>query len=302
LIEEVEEAQSDFGVTIDFAKGKSDPVKVFDALAQMLEGLRTFDDAIIGSIDPHLETTMVLQEVEANSITAWVRNRLRQVDDDALKEFDWKQQVGAYAVKAKYIALDYLDKKAAENENARLEQLRDDLMKIAQDASLRHPPLPATIDLKALATPLDQIQDAKKLLSKRDRVIVKSEGRHHELNLEVTKRPSDFIPTEKIESEASGTMPMTLLVRRPDYLGDTMWEFRHGRDAVNARIMDEEWLERFRSGAEVIVPGCALDCLVSYSYGYNASGELKTAKHDVVSVRKIINGSGSVQSNIFGEE
>jgi len=299
LSEQTHPIRGDFGVTIDFAKGQSDPVKIFEALAEMLEGLRRFDDVIIGSIDPHLETAMVLQEVEANSITAWVRNRLRQVDDDALKQFDWKQQIGAFAVKAKYIALDYLDRRAAENEHARLEQLRDDLTKIIQDASLRHLPLHAPIDLKTLAAPLDQIQDAKRHLSKSDRVIVQSEGRRHELNLDATKRPSDFIPIEPITSETSGTMPMVLLVRRPDYLGDTMWEFRHGKSAINAHILDREWLELFRSGDVLISPGCALDCLVSYSYGYNASGEMKVSKHDVIAVRKIINGSGFTQSNIF---
>ncbi len=301
MIDQAQQQQGDFGVTIDFAKGQSDPVKVFEALAEMLEGLRTFDNVIIGSLDPHIETTMVLQEVETNSITAWVRNRLRQVDDDALKEFDWKQQVGAYAVRAKYVALDYLDKRVAENENARLEKLRDDLVNISQDFALRHLPLPAPIDLKALAAPLDQIQGAKKLLSMDDRVIVKSEGRYHELNLEATKRPSDFIPAEKIETESSGTMPMILLVRRPDYLGDTMWELRHGKSAINAHILDEEWLTRFRLGDEVIVPGCALDCLVAYTYGYNAGGELKTSKHDVVTVKRIVTGGGSIQSDIFDD-
>lgn len=128
---------------------------------------------------------------------------------------------------------------------------------------------------------------------------MKSEGRHQELNLEATKRPSDFIPAERIESESSGTMPMTLLVRRPDYLGDTMWEFRHGKSTINAHILDEEWLVRFRLGEEVIVPGCALDCLVAHAYGYNAAGELKTSKHDVVTVKRTVAGSGSIQSDIF---
>jgi hypothetical protein len=111
LVRQVELDQSDFGVTIDFAKGRSNPVKVFEALAELLKGFQGFDRLVIGALDPHIESTMLLQHVEANSVTAWIRNRIIQVDDDALKKFDWKQQIGALAVRAKYLAIEYLDKK-----------------------------------------------------------------------------------------------------------------------------------------------------------------------------------------------
>jgi hypothetical protein len=82
---------------------------------------------------------------------------------------------------------------------------------------------------------------------------------------------------------------MVLLVRKPDYLGDTLWEFRHGRQTIDAHILDENWLNRFRAGREIIVPGSALDCLVEYQYGYDERGDLVSQKHDVVEVKRVIN-------------
>ena len=111
---------ADFGITIDFDRGKSDPVMVFAAMTEMLQAVRTMDAILIGAVDPDLVPVMVLEDVEAASITSWVKNKLQAVDDQALKEFDWKQQIGSYAVKAKYRIIEYLDELGASNENERL--------------------------------------------------------------------------------------------------------------------------------------------------------------------------------------
>jgi hypothetical protein len=126
-------ADADFGVTIDFAKGQSDPIRIFESLTILLDGFRKLDRVTVGAVDPHVEPIMVLEDVEANSITAWLRNSLRQIDDQALKDFDWRKQVGKYVVKCKYIVLEYLDQKEVKNEGERLRQLQGDLEKLARE-------------------------------------------------------------------------------------------------------------------------------------------------------------------------
>lgn len=286
--EPMKPTEADFGVTVDFAKGESDPVKIFECITVLLDGFRKLDKITISALDSHVEPIMVLEDVEASSITAWVRNRLHQVDDQALKEFDWKQQVGVYAVKAKYRVLEYLNQNEAANERVRLIQLRDDLGKLASEPQFRYLPLPAAIPLEDLVAPLDRIQESRALLSKADRLIVRTDDRNFEVDLSVTKKPSDYL-AEPVADTTKGQIPMTLLVRRPDYLGDTLWEFRHGKQPVEAHVRDADWLARFRVGQEVITPGSALVCLVDYEYGYDDKGELRTQKHDVAKVLRVIN-------------
>ena len=291
-------ADADFGVTVDFRKGEADPVKIFEAISELLEGFREFDRVAIGALDSRIEPIMVLEDVEASSITAWVRNKLRQVDDEALKDFDWKKQIGAYAVKAKYIVIEYLDKQEEKNERERLSQLRDDLQKLTKEPQFRHLPLPGPVPLEDLAVPLDRIQEAKQLLSPADRLIIKADDREHEIDLSSTKKPSDYLP-HPVAAITAGQMPMTLLVRKPDYLGDTLWGFRHGKQTIEAYVKDVEWLERFRAGQEIIVPGSALVCLVNYEYGYDDKGELRTQKHEVMKVLRVINQLPQQQDKLF---
>jgi hypothetical protein len=147
----------------------------------------------IGALDPNVQAMMVLEDIEANSITAWVANRLRQVDDQAIKDFDWKKQVGSFAVKTKYRVLEFLDQKATENEHKSLIQLRDDLTKLASEPLYRHLPLPGAIPLEDLVTPLDRIQESKSLLSKADRLIIRTDDKEYEVDLSEQKKPSTYL-------------------------------------------------------------------------------------------------------------
>jgi hypothetical protein len=289
--EPMKPADADFGVTVDFTKGESDPVAVFGGIAAMLRGFSSLDEVLIEALDPKLEPIMVLEDVEASTITTWVRNKLRQTDDQLIKDADWKKTVGRYALKAKYRVLEYLDKRADAQEAQRLDTLKHDLERLAQDAEFRAIPLRAPIQLEQLVVPLDQIQDAKSLLSEFDRLIVKSDDHEHEVNLRATKRPSEFLPVPAANRQSTGEMEMTLLVRRPDYLGDALWEFKHGSNPISAHILDAEWLDRFRQGQEIIKPGSALVCRVAYSYAYDEKSKLSSAKHDIVKVIKVINTS-----------
>lgn len=282
---------ADFGVTIDFSRGEADPVRVFQSLARILDGFRRLDALMIGALDPDLKTALVLEDVEAGSITAWARNVLRRVDDEALRDIDWRKQVGTYLVKAKHCALEYLDQREQENEKARLVQLRADLQKLASEPDFRFLPRPTQIELPKLAVALDPIQEAKGLLGGADRLVVRSDERSQELDLSALKKPSAFADEPVVQS-SSGQMPMVLLVRRPDYLGDAQWEFRHGKTVIEARVRDEVWLRRFREGDEVVLPGSALDCLVEYQYDYDARGELVLTKHAVLTVHKVIRAPG----------
>ncbi|WP_373504271.1 hypothetical protein [Aestuariivirga sp.] len=100
---------ADLCLTIDFKKGEGNPRRVFDAASLMIEGFERIDALTIGSIDSEIEPLLVLEDVEAGSIKIWLKNVLKATDDQALKEMDWKPAVGKYLVRAKYIALKWLD-------------------------------------------------------------------------------------------------------------------------------------------------------------------------------------------------
>jgi len=288
---------AEFGITIDFERGTSDPVAVFTAMTKLLSGFKNVDKLILGATDPDLEPIMVLEDVEAASITSWVRNKVEAIDDMALKEFDIKQQVGKYAVKAKYRILRYLDQRVDHEEGARLEALREDLYKLAtENPTARTLPLPNRIPLEDLAKPLDEIQDAKKLMGQNDRIIFKTEHDSHELDIGSTKKPSKYV--DSVAKDSHGEMEMIITIRRPDMLGNAQWEFRHGNDPFYANIEDDEWLESLHKGSVSITSGTGIECSVSYTYEYDDKGSLISKHHSVSKVHRVIPPDFSKQENM----
>ncbi len=294
-------ADADIGIKIDFDRGDSDPVQVFNAMTEMLRAFRTFDELLFNAIDPQLQPIMVLEDVEAASMTSWIKTKIEKIDDDALKDFSIRKQIGSYAVKAKYRILRYLDEREKEEERQRLAQLQDDLYRLARENALGHFPLPDRIPLKQLAVPMDQFQAAKSLLSQNDAVTVKSDVGDHNVDLSVTKRPGSFVADTGDVRPSTGTMEMTLLVRKPDMLGKSLWEFRHGKTTIFAHVEDEDWMQRFRNGLENLVPGASMVCTVRYEYEYDKTGALLSAKHDIVKVHRVVPPGIGKQTGLFDD-
>jgi|GEM_PF-798669 len=65
-----------------------------------------------------------------------------------------------------------------------------------------------------------------------------------------------------------------LIIKKPDILGDTAWEFLLGNKTIKAKIIDEEWISSFRENAFVIKPGCYISASVKVSYKKDFNGNL----------------------------
>ena len=275
---------ADFGVTIDFQRGVSDPVKIFESMAMMLGAFKELDRVLIGAVDPEAIPTMVLEDVEAASITSWVRTALGKVDDDALKSLDIKKQIGSYAVKAKYKVMKFLDEKETLRKKQELQDLVNNLNTLGVDMPNRVQLFHKQIEAEDLLGPMDQLQDAKKLLGVKDKVYLKSDIETYEVDTSSTQRPSEFIVKSTTYTK-SGEMLMVLMVKKPDYLGHSLWEFKNGQNTISAHVLDTLWLDKFRHGRVILQPGSALSCNVEYQHEFNENDELLATKHNIIEVK-----------------
>jgi hypothetical protein len=86
---------------------------------------------------------------------------------------------------------------------------------------------------------------------------------------------------------------MTLLVKKPDYLGHSKWEFKNGDRSLEARIADLDWLARFQSGQIELKPGDALNAAVKSETAIGFEGNIVETRHEVVKVLSVVpNTSG----------
>src|SRR3970040_183395 len=88
--------RADFAIYIDFKRGEGSPQRVFQAADAMIRAMQSLDHVLCNAIDGTIEPVMVLEEIETGSLKIWLANKLTAVDDQALKDLDWKPAIGKY--------------------------------------------------------------------------------------------------------------------------------------------------------------------------------------------------------------
>jgi hypothetical protein len=279
---------ADFAFEIDFKYGEGSPSRVFLAINDFIRGCEKLDAELAQTIDSNIETVLVLEDIEAGSIKVWLRNALRATEDDALKKLDWKPLVGKYLVRAKYVVLRWLDEEATVDKKSLLTLARS-LQAIAAETDVKYLPDYQPPPPKALIEAARDFEAVKSHLSSGDRAFyVPRDGAPLELNLSVRWDVEDIEAMAVKETVMFPAAQMILAVKKPDYLGDSKWDLRHGRRSISARIEDHSWLRRFQSREVDVRPGDSLRCEVQIENLYGFDNELLSERYTVTRVLEVL--------------
>lgn len=289
---------AEFSFTIKFARGQGDPRRVFDSASLLIEGFEDLDDTIAQSIDAKLRTATVLDDVETGSLRVILKTILENIDDQGLKDGEWKKAIGPALVKGKHLAIEALNRDGKEGTKA-IEDLRQQLDLIVQGTDIKHLPAYAPIHEGKLVASLDKIQDAKRTLGPNDNLIIETDGKTYVVDLTKTWEPAEAVPISgTTEKTSEGTVILT--IRKPDLLGEARWQFAHGTANVYASIEDHKWLGRFHDGKVPLHSGDALRCKVRFTYIFDADGKMIEQKTDIIKVMRVIRGPGH-QTALFAD-
>lgn len=280
-----EPPSADFGFEIDFQRGVGPASRVFTATHDFIRACEALDDELVKSIDHSIETVLILEDIESGSIKTWLRNALVATEDDALKTLDWKPLVGKYLVRAKYAVIRWIDDDTAPRS---LPALSREIQQIAAETDVRHLPDYSAPSPAALVAAVRDFQAVKERLLPGDKAKLLSSEGELEFNLSVK------LPIEDIEALAvartieNPPSEMILPVKKPDYLGDSRWDLRHGKRNISAKIEDQDWLRRFQNRQEDVRPGDALRCMVKVELLYGFDNELLSERYTVLEVLEVL--------------
>lgn len=267
-----EALKADFCIEIDFKKESEAPSRVFRALSDLIDAFHSLDIDLAQSVDSQIEPILLLEDIQIGSIKTWLRYILNAVEDDALKNLDWKPAVGKYLVKAKYLMINFLSGKTEITDRKQIEYLNGELLKLAQDTNVRHIPAYSPLPPQKLLQHIEQMTLATTSLTEEDKVryITKDEEIPFNLSFRIVPEAiEDLLTRETIES----TLEMILKVKKPDYLGESKWEFRHENRTIHVKILDAEWLADFQTRKVDVRPGDSIRAKVriitKYGYDFN---------------------------------
>jgi len=290
---------ADFSFRIVFKKGQGDPRRIFDAASELIDGFEQLDQAVAGSVDVRLQPVTVLDDIKAGSIRVLLSSLLKKIDDEGLRQGEMKKAIGPALVDAKYAAIGWLDK---DQETATKDaiELRDTLRQLAATSDLRHLGDYAPVHEAKLVASLSSLQEAKRLLGPKDRLMLEAPG-HKTYDVDLTKTwdPSEIIQLDKTTTEKHSEGEIILTIRKPDMVGNSKWQFARGKFPVFAKITDEDWLSKFHDRkVKGLHSGDAMRCRVRFIYIFDDKGTMIEEQIEITKVIEIIEGSGGEQLSI----
>lgn len=276
-----------FCISIDFKKDSEDPTRIFRALTELINNFHIFDKDILCSIDSNIIPVVLLEDIESGSVKTWLKYKIESVDDEVLKSGDWKKIIGLYLVKAKYFLIKFLEDKTEITDRSQIEDLKKQLFDLAKESDIRRIPTYSPVPYNILVKNLKNITDSASILHSEDKLIYIAHDKSVPFNLSFKISPEaveDLLTKETITSKVE----MIIKVKKPDYLGDSMWDFKHEAKTFSAKIMDEQWLDDFQSRNFDIRPGDSIRAMMEIMTKYSFENEVISMRYKVLKVYKII--------------
>ncbi len=273
-------------IELDFEPHVESPAPVFHAVGSLIGALEAFNGSLLLSLGIEAASTIALEEVRAGSLYTVLRDIVEGLPDSGLEHMDLRRIIGRYLVKGKYAALRWLDRRI-ESGSGDLNDLRGSLASMAAETGALAIPAYPPIPRRRLIDDLARIDDATRSLNPRDRGRFVCEDGTADLH------PGVALDVENIEASLIARRTRTegesiLKVKKADFLGDSMWDFRFESRTITAKIADEEWLKKFRARKEPLAPGDALHVRLITEVSYDEDGEVLAEHSTVASVIEVI--------------
>jgi len=141
-------------------------------------------------------------------------------------------------------------------------------------------------NLKTIINNIDRFTKAIEPLSETESASYESKEGKANFNLTLkfdAEEMEDLITSEIIESESK----MILKVKKPDYLGESKWLFKHGDRSIEAKILAKDWLQEFQDRKHDIRPQDSLVCKVKTTAKYDHNNELINHLYEIIEVIEI---------------
>lgn len=287
-----------WSIVISFIPDTPDPSRVFRSMARLVDGFSALDRDLAIVVSARLRTVQLLHDIQPGSLRVWLTTLIEQVPDEALRDMNWRPLVGQYLVKVKHVALRWLNDRNRLDSAEELVPLESEIRQLAEATEVLQIPSYGTIPRRSLLRDLAQLVEAAAELNEDDSVRYIGQGQDSELNRRFLLLPADIDRLSAAESLLSNEV-LVLQVKKPDYLGDSMWEFRYDGQRVDCKLLDGAWLARFHAREETVRPGDALRARVQVEVLRSSAGDVLVKHYQIVEVLGVIPAESLEQTSLL---
>lgn len=276
-----------FDIVIDFRPSEGDPARVFKAMSGLVDSFQELDRHLASSIDASLETQLLLEDVERGSLKARFGNFIEGIPDEALKDGDWKKLAGHFLLRSKYKILEWCSDRDEISDRLSVDALEGELLVLAEESNIKQLPAYAPIRAETLLSDIQNVQNSLVPLISEDKAIYSADQGIIEFNRDLIV--SEEVVRDVLTREVVKTSSKRILkVKKPDYLGQSMWGFVHDGRAIDAKVTDQDWLLQFQNRGVDVKPGDSIRAMLYEEISYGYEGEIVHRHYEVENIYEII--------------
>lgn len=284
------EVSETFQLYIDYSHEQPDAARVFVAMGGLLQALADLDRSLARAVAEDAEVTYTLAGIEAASLLSIPEVCVRLARGERLGVRVPGGAVLQYLGRARDAVMGFLCARETVHTPDELAELQHTLRDIAAeehvDETLEFTP-PSD---ESILGHLQQLGAAQEPLAPDDRLEYRS--RRVTVTAETRFTLSDERIAELRTARAEeGTGVEVLVVKKPDYLGNSKWQFRADNRMVEAAVNDTRWLRRFQAREVDLRPGDAIRARVQRTVRLARDGKVVAETVTVQQVLDVLRGN-----------
>lgn len=281
------EVVNKFEIKLEFNKDTEEPSRLFRSFADLIDSIKELDTTLAKTINSSVSSKIYLDDIEKGSLIGKLWNHLVINDDNKLDDNKIDEEtINEFIEESRSKSIEFIE--SGKSEVGDLKELANNIDLLAEQKGIKETFNYAEPNILDLAKNLNDINDAVSKLTDDEKFIIKDSKNTTEeiskgtekINLEDVE---NALTTEEIKSEHI----VFYKIKRPDFLGDSQWDFKHGNKSLKVKILHEEWLEDFKQGKVIVVPGDSLKVKIKQCFKYNKNGYLISEKTEIIEVLEI---------------
>jgi hypothetical protein len=165
--------------------------------------------------------------------------------------------------------------------------LEGELLLAAEETDLKQLPAYAPPRTELLLSDVQAIRAGLDVLAEADTASYSYAGESIRFNrdLEISNEIIREVLTKEVV-KTSG--PRIIKVKKPDYLGQSMWGFQYDGRAIDAKVADSDWLAKFQARLVDVRPGDSLRVILYEEISYGYDGEVVHRYYEIEKVDGIL--------------
>jgi len=296
-MENTEQSEA-FVLKIDFQKDSVRPSRVFRAMSEMIEGFQSLDRNLVQTFPIRVTPELLLEDIQVGSLKTRIKNVLTGIDDEAIKNLDWKKAVGGFLLQGKHAVIKWIEHREQIESRQALEKLAHEIQQLAEGTQVLRLPIYTPPSLPLLIKDIAIISGAVNQLGPNDHASYEAAGitSGFNNNFHVDAEFAEELLTDETITNKSEVL---LQVKKPDYLGESMWEFVHAGHVIRAKISDHDWVVAFQFQKVEVRPGDSLRVILETTTHHGSDGHEIETYYQVVKVITVKRAAGGTQTELI---